>query len=107
MPRIIFNRKVSSQYYRMRILCSKIASSAKPGQFIMVRVTNLLDPLLRRPFGIHRLCHESDHHKEKGHPTCMEILYRIEIERISHSNVKYIISRRNRDAPKLHANFFW
>jgi dihydroorotate dehydrogenase electron transfer subunit len=77
MPKIIFNRKISSQYYRMRILCSQIASSAKPGQFIMVRVTNLLDPLLRRPFGIHRVCQESDHHKEKGHPTCMEILYRI------------------------------
>jgi dihydroorotate dehydrogenase electron transfer subunit len=43
----------------------------------MVRVTNLLDPLLRRPFGIHRVCQESDNHKGKGHPTCMEILYRI------------------------------
>ena len=43
----------------------------------MVRVTNHLDPLLRRPFGIHKLCWESDHHRGKGHPTCMEILYRI------------------------------
>ena len=43
----------------------------------MVRVANSLDPLLRRPFGIHRLCQESDNHKGKGHPTCIEILYRI------------------------------
>lgn len=59
------------------MLSAQIASRAKPGQFIMVRVTNFLDPLLRRPFGIHRVCQESGTHKEKGHLTCVEILYRI------------------------------
>jgi dihydroorotate dehydrogenase electron transfer subunit len=32
----------------------RIAASASPGQFVMVRVTDGLDPLLRRPFSIHR-----------------------------------------------------
>ena len=77
MSRIIFNQKVYSRYYKMRILCPKIASKAKPGQFVMMRITQLLDPLLRRPFGIHRLCQESDNYRQKNHPTCIEILYRI------------------------------
>ena len=77
MARVIFNRKISSNYYRMRILCPEIASRAKPGQFIMVRITELLDPLLRRPFGIHRLCHERDKHIDNDNPSCIEILYKI------------------------------
>lgn len=60
MSRIIFNRKISSDYYKMRIFCPGIASRAKPGQFVMVRVNQLLDPLLRRPFGIHGLYREKD-----------------------------------------------
>lgn len=75
--RIIFNRKISSGYYRMRIRCPEIASRAKPGQFVMVKTTKLLDPLLRRPFGIHRLCHERNTHAEDDAPSCIEILYKI------------------------------
>ena len=77
MSRIIFNRKISSDYYRMRILSPEIASRAKPGQFIMVKVTELLDPLLRRPFGIHRLCYERSKHTDNGCPSGIEILYKI------------------------------
>ena len=77
MSKIIFNQKISSRYYRTRILCPEIASKAKPGQFVMMRVTQLLDPLLRRPFGIHRLCQESNNYRRRSNPTCIEILYRI------------------------------
>jgi dihydroorotate dehydrogenase electron transfer subunit len=61
----------------MRIFCPGIASRAKPGQFVMVRVNQLLDPLLRRPFGIHGLYREKDSCRQKNHPSCIEILYRI------------------------------
>ena len=77
MSRIIFNRKISSGYYKMRIFCPGIASRAKSGQFVMVRVNQLLDPLLRRPFGIHGLYREKDSFRQKNHPSCIEILYRI------------------------------
>ncbi len=77
MSRIIFNRKISSGYYKMRIFCPGIASRAKPGQFVMVRVNQLLDPLLRRPFGIHGLYQEKDSCRGGNHPSCIEILYRI------------------------------
>jgi len=61
----------------MRILCPKIASRAKAGQFIMLRASKLFDPLLRRPFGIHRLCHEKDKYTLKSSPSCIEILYKV------------------------------
>ncbi len=35
------------------VLASQIARTACPGQFVMVRVGNGYDPLLRRPFSIH------------------------------------------------------
>jgi len=77
MSRIVFNGKISNRYYRIRILCPQVASGAQPGQFVMVRVTKFLDPLLPRPFGIHRLCQKSDKDGGKGRPSCIEILYRI------------------------------
>jgi dihydroorotate dehydrogenase electron transfer subunit len=76
MPHIIFNRKLASDYYKMRIRCPEIAGKAKPGQFVMVRVSETFDPLLRRPLGIHRVCSEQDTAKTKKFPTCIELLYR-------------------------------
>ncbi|WP_446008186.1 dihydroorotate dehydrogenase electron transfer subunit [Candidatus Electrothrix sp.] len=39
---------------RLTFQAPKIAVTARPGQFVMVRVIDGLDPLLRRPFSIHR-----------------------------------------------------
>lgn len=77
MAHIIFNRKIVRAYYKMRILCPEIAVRAKPGQFVMVRVTDMLDPLLRRPFAIHRICNESNSAPSHGSPSCIEVLYHI------------------------------
>lgn len=43
----------------------------------MVRVTDLLDPLLRRPFAIHRLCGENMSTLSHESPSCVEVLYHI------------------------------
>ena len=40
-------------YFLLRIESPEIAKEAKPGQFIMVKVSSLPYPLLRRPFSIH------------------------------------------------------
>ena len=77
MSLIIFNRKIATEYYRMRILCPDIAVRANPGQFVMIRVADSLDPLLRRPFGIHRKCQERGTGVCQENPSCIEILYRI------------------------------
>jgi dihydroorotate dehydrogenase electron transfer subunit len=47
------NKKVGEGIYRLRLEAPAIAASARPGQFIMLRVSHGLDPLLARPFSIH------------------------------------------------------
>jgi len=50
--RIVEARSLSGNYYLLKITAPQIAAQAKPGNFVMVRVSSSLDPLLRRPFGI-------------------------------------------------------
>lgn len=49
---ILFNVEMSPGYWRMRLTAPQEFAAAKPGQFVMVRVSDSIDPLLRRPFGI-------------------------------------------------------
>jgi len=46
----------------------EIAQVAQPGQFVHLRIGQRIDPLLRRPFSIHRV------KRELG---CLELLYRV------------------------------
>ena len=45
-------RSLGGDYFLLKIAAPRIAAAAKPGNFVMVRVSPALDPLLRRPFGI-------------------------------------------------------
>lgn len=45
-------RSLGGNYHLLKIAAPGIASSAKPGHFVMVRVSAAYDPLLRRPLGI-------------------------------------------------------
>jgi dihydroorotate dehydrogenase electron transfer subunit len=45
--------QVAPDHYLMEISAQDLAHTARPGQFVMVRVGQGLDPLLRRPFSIH------------------------------------------------------
>jgi len=45
-------RSLDGGYYLLKIAAPHIAATAKPGNFVMVRISPCLDPLLRRPFGI-------------------------------------------------------
>lgn len=49
---VAFNRALTSDTWLMGLRSATIAGSARPGQFVMVRVRSGLDPLLRRPFSI-------------------------------------------------------
>lgn len=44
---------VAPGVFRLTFIAAKIAQRAQPGQFVHLRVGPALDPLLRRPFGIH------------------------------------------------------
>jgi len=49
---ILFNRMIASETFLMGLKSPEIVAAAKPGQFVMVRVSSGIDPLLRRPFSI-------------------------------------------------------
>lgn len=49
---LIFNKQVASNIFLMGLRSLSIAKTARPGQFVMIRVRDSIDPLLRRPFSI-------------------------------------------------------
>ena len=51
--KIISNKHIKDRYFICVVDAGKIAKVAGPGQFIQVRVDSSLDPLLRRPLGVH------------------------------------------------------
>ncbi len=52
---IVFNREVVHKTYYMGLRSPRIAGTARPGQFVMLRVSDGVDPLLRRPFSVCRV----------------------------------------------------
>ena len=46
--------RLAPDIYRLTAHAPLIAGAARPGQFVMVRVAERYDPLLRRPFSIHQ-----------------------------------------------------
>lgn len=51
---VISNQQISEQYYKLTLAAEQIAAQAKAGQFVMLQVNKGYDPLLRRPFALHR-----------------------------------------------------
>ena len=52
---VMTQTRVSPGYYLMEVRCPSVADGSHPGQFVHVRCTGGLDPLLRRPLSIHRV----------------------------------------------------
>jgi len=46
---------LTQDVFRITVQAPLIAGAAHPGQFVMVRMQDTLDPLLRRPFSIHKV----------------------------------------------------
>ena len=55
---IIRTEKLSTDLYRFTVKAPGMASGCRPGQFVMVRAGEGMDPLLRRPFSIHQVTEE-------------------------------------------------
>jgi dihydroorotate dehydrogenase electron transfer subunit len=73
--KIIENYQISSQYYRLTLDCAEIAHQATPGQFVMIRVKLEVEPLLRRPFSIHRRWTASN--RKDVEPEGIQVLFRV------------------------------
>ena len=55
LAEIVRREQVADNIYRFTVKAPDIATGSKPGQFVMVRTAEGLDPLLRRPFSIHQV----------------------------------------------------
>lgn len=52
LAEIASNRQITEDTWLMALRSAEIAQTAKPGQFVMIRIRTGLDPFLRRPFSI-------------------------------------------------------
>lgn len=68
---VLSNIALGAGYYRMQLSCHPQYARAHPGQFVMIRFIDQVDPLLPRPFSIHRLI------KKKRDTTGLELLYKV------------------------------
>jgi dihydroorotate dehydrogenase electron transfer subunit len=50
--KVEFNKRVATDTFFMGFRCPEIAAISRPGQFVMLKVSRGVDPLLRRPFSI-------------------------------------------------------
>lgn len=52
---VVSQREVASRHFLLELEAEPIAQRARPGQFVHVRCSDSFDPLLRRPFSLHRI----------------------------------------------------
>ena len=71
---VVSNKRIKSIYYLLGIDCPRIADPIKPGQFVMLKVSDDCSPLLRRPFSVYKSYSVS--HPEKGKRGYLFILYK-------------------------------
>ncbi len=71
---VVRNERIKSLYFLLEVYCPPIASKIRPGQFIMLKVSDTNSPLLRRPFSVHKSYPQ--HHAEKRKRGCFIILYK-------------------------------
>jgi dihydroorotate dehydrogenase electron transfer subunit len=71
--KILYNRSVAPGYFRMGIEWR--TPGIRPGQFVMLRVAEGLDPLLRRPLGVYRVLASRGKGVFRG--SGIEVLYKV------------------------------
>jgi dihydroorotate dehydrogenase electron transfer subunit len=57
---VIANRRLSADYNVIEFDAANIARTARPGQFVMIKTSRGLDPLLRRPFSIFEILRNAE-----------------------------------------------
>jgi len=74
---ILSNIEVSPSYFRIRMTAPSSITESHPGQFVMVKVIQATDPLLRRPFGVFDLGSFETEFTDCGRQSFIEILYKV------------------------------
>jgi dihydroorotate dehydrogenase electron transfer subunit len=50
---VVENVRLAQDTYRVRLDCPELAAAIRPGQFVMLRLPGVTDPLLGRPFALY------------------------------------------------------
>jgi dihydroorotate dehydrogenase electron transfer subunit len=58
---IAWNVAIAPTIFKIGLTCRRGFARSKPGQFVMLRISEGLEPLLRRPFSVHKLIQKDDH----------------------------------------------
>jgi dihydroorotate dehydrogenase electron transfer subunit len=74
---VVFNEQISPGYCKIRLTAPREIMRSKPGQFVMVRVREGIDPLLRRPFGIYDLGTFESQYPDSPQQHYIELLYKV------------------------------
>ena len=72
---ILENERVATQTYRLRIAVPEIAQSIVPGQFVMLRLAGVDDPMLGRAFALYDVIRDEPIGKGAGQATAIDIVY--------------------------------
>lgn len=70
--RVTMQERLARDTFRLRLSCPAIAQRIVPGQFVMVRVAGVDDPLLGRPLALYDTVLD-----EQGHPLGIDLVYLI------------------------------
>src|SRR3990172_12465402 len=62
---VLRNERVQSIYFLLEIECPPIANRIRPGQFVMLKVSEGFHPILRRPFSVYKSYPEDHPDKKK------------------------------------------
>lgn len=68
--RVVENVPIAERTYRIRLDAPAIARAIRPGQFVMVRPSGGLDPLLGRPFALYDVVEDAG-----GTPVAVDLVY--------------------------------
>jgi dihydroorotate dehydrogenase electron transfer subunit len=71
---VVRNGRIKSHYFMLGIYCPPISNQIKPGQFVMLKVSDNTSPLLRRPFSVYKSYPAS--HPERRKRGQLLILYK-------------------------------
>src|SRR3990172_5537817 len=69
---VLYNKKILPFYYKLGMSWENLPR-IEPGQFIMLRISHQVDPLLRRPFGVYKILGQGARGKGQG----VEIVYKV------------------------------
>lgn len=64
------NTKLAKDTYRIRIRSPEIAAAIRPGQFLMLRLPDITDPLLGRPYALYDTVLDAH-----GGPVALDVVY--------------------------------